>query len=1080
MSLFKRDQDQEKKWNGLRSNQKITVLQYDEAVYEQLRKDDVNHLQIDLPTPDHDLKLNLVKNEIFADGFFVSTDKEKSVNYTGGLHYKGQIEGQPGSIVAISFFDNEVIAVINETDGNKYVVGQSSALRRGSFAVYNTAEVDAPAIGCLSESLPGYSDYVNQIKMPTALEQRAAGGCVNIYFELGQSVFSNKGGTAGATNYITGAFNTVSALYAADGVTVKISQVFVWTTAEPYAADASNALTQFGQARKLNFNGNLAQMVRLKTGGAMSGIAWLNVLCSSASSSGAGPFSYAEILPTVSSLPTFSWTAEVITHELGHNLGSPHTQSCSWSGGPIDNCVAQEGSCAPGPTPVGGGTIMSYCHLTSIGINFSKGFGPLPKALILSRISASSCIVACSGGSTCVSPTGLTTTNITTSGATLSWTPVSGAISYSIDYKPSISTTWTTVNSVGTASSVVLSGLSAGTLYNWQVKTNCAVGSSTSTQSQLTTSSTASNCTSNPPAGLFSSSITSNTAMTTWSPSTGATSYSYYIKVGTTNPTWYLVIANFTGTELGLTSLMPGTFYTWKISANCTAGSSAFTEGQFTTLTSTNCTSSPPTGLTTTSISTVSAILNWNPVSTATTYAVQYKLNTSATWITLIANTTSTSISLTGLLSGLLYDWQVRSNCSAGSSAFAASSFTSTAATGCTSPVTLTTTNITGTTCTVNWSAVSGAFNYTLEMKEASDVNWSQLTVTSATAVNISSLTAGRAYDWRVKTNCSGSSSGYAQTQFTTTGTPPVTCNAPTSLTSSTITTSTATLAWVAGSGALNYSVEYKVNTSSQWVVANASLAATTFLLSNLTSSTIYDWRIKTNCSSTSSAYSTAQFTTGTVSNACPGTLDLTENGTIATAKPVPFNVDIKGQINPSGDMDYYSFVISKGGTIIISLTTLPADFDLRILNSTGTTSLGVSQNGGTISESITTSLSPGKYYIRVYGWSGATSSNCYTLRLQPTTASIESQAGIYYNPDALSTSVYPNPTTTSLNYRILGLTGPAELTVTDLQGRNVMTAYTKESTSQLDVSNLSAGFYFLKVRDENNRSNVVKFMKTL
>ncbi|MEO5583242.1 MAG: fibronectin type III domain-containing protein [Saprospiraceae bacterium] len=1079
MSLFKRDQDQEKKWNGLRSNQKISVIKYDESVYEQLRKDDIKNLQIDLPTPDHDLKLNLVKNEIFSDGFFVSTDKEKSVPYTAGLHYKGQIEGQPGSIVAISFFDNEVIAVVNETDGNKYVIGQTSSLRRGSFAVYNASDSEAPAIGCLSESLPGYAEYVNNIKMPTALEQRAAGGCVNIYFELGLSAYINKGGTTGATDYLTGAFNVVSALYAADGVTVKISQVFVWTTAEPYAADASTALTQFGQAKLNNFNGNLAQLIRLKTGGSMSGIAWVNVLCSSVGSSGAGPFSYAEILPTVSSLPTFSWTSEVITHELGHNLGSPHTQSCSWTGGPIDNCVAQEGSCTPGPTPVNGGTIMSYCHLTSIGINFSNGFGPQPKAMILSRISAASCIVACAtGGGSCVTPSGLTISGITTSGVTVSWTPVTGAINYTVDYKLSTSSTWTTVTSAGTLSSVVLSGLATGTAYNWQVKTNCAAGSSTSAQSQFTTGGTANNCTINPPAGLVTSSVTSTTAMTSWSATVGASSYSYYVKVGN-DPTWYLVIATFTGTELGLTNLMPGTSYTWRINANCTAGSSGSSTGQLTTLTSTNCTSAPPTGLSTTSINTSSAILNWSPVSTATTYAVQYKLRTSAIWTTLIANTTSASVSLTGLLAGTLYDWQVRSNCSAGSSAYAAGSFTTTSTAPCAAPVTLTTTNITGTTCTINWSPVAGVFNYTLEIKETSAVNWVQVTVTTATSINITGLISGTAYQWRVKTNCSSGASGYTQTQFTTTGTAPIPCNAPGSLTSSSITSTSATLAWAAVSGALNYSVEYKVSTATTWIVANAGLAATTFLLPNLSASTIYDWRIKTNCSSAGSAYTAAQFTTSAAASACPGTLDLTENGTIATAKPAPFNTDIKGQINPIGDIDYYSFVISTAGTITISLTGLSADFDLRLVNSAGGT-LATSQNGGVAPEGLNSTLSPGTYYIRIYGWNGATSSNCYTLRLDPTTATTEYNAGIFYNPDALTTSVYPNPATTILNYRILGLTGPTELTVTDLQGRNVMTSYTKESFSHLNVSTLSAGFYFLRVKDENNRSNVVKFMKTL
>ena len=39
---------------------------------------------------------------------------------------------------------------------------------------------------------------------------------------------------------------------------------------------------------------------------------------------------------------------------------------------------------------------MSYCHLTSAGINFLNGFGPQPATLIRNRIANASCISTCS------------------------------------------------------------------------------------------------------------------------------------------------------------------------------------------------------------------------------------------------------------------------------------------------------------------------------------------------------------------------------------------------------------------------------------------------------------------------------------------------------------------------------------------------------------------------------------------------------------------------------------------------------------------------------------------------------------
>ena len=1085
LNLFHRDQDQERKWNGLRSNQKVTVLQYDQSSYEKIKEGDVSSLEITLPTPDKDLKLTLEKNNFLAEGFFVSTDKEKSVVYNPGMHYKGKIVGEANSLVAISFYDNEVMAVINESNGTQYTVGSSSAFRRGSFVAYNATKADAPSIDCKSESLPGYKNASTMIKMPTALESRAAGGCVNIYFELGQSVFANKNSSVTeATNYLTGIFNVVSTLYNNDGVTAKISQILVWTTPEPYAATADNALTTFGQAKQLNFNGQLAQLIRLKTGGSMSGIAWVDVLCHGyGASQASGPFSYAEILPIYNSLPTFSWTAEVITHELGHNLGSPHTQSCSWPGGPIDNCVAQEGSCPPGPTPTNGGTIMSYCHLTSIGINFNNGFGPQPKALILNRIASASCVVACStGGTTCNTPTGLSTSGITTSGATLSWAAVSGASSYAINYKTTASNTWLPLSAATTSTSIALNGLAAGTSYDWQVRTNCGSGTSSAyVQLQFNTTSVVTpTCVTFPPTGLSTTNIAATTATISWNASTAAVNYNLYIKT-TAALGWTLLLANTTSLSANITNLSPSTSYQWQVQGNCVQGSSAFSVTSFTTTAvAANCTSFPPTGLSTTSISTSGAVLNWSAVATASSYAVQYKLQSSTSWITLTANTTSTTATLSTLTPSTAYNWQVRSNCSAGSSVFVGISF-STSALTCDAPSTLSTSNIANTSAIVSWSAANNAFNYTLDMKAATATQWTNVTITSSLSASISGLIAGTAYQWRVSTNCSSGSSAYAQSQFTTTGTVVVPCNAPASLTSSNITTSGATISWAAVSGALNYSIEYKLTSSGTWILAQTAWSSTIYSFTGLSANTIYDWHVRTNCSSGSSAYTAAQFTTtAVVNNTCPGSLDLGENGTTASALPVPFNTNTLGRVSPSGDVDYYSFVVSVGGSLTVTLTTLPADYDLRVYNAAGS-SMGLSQNGGTTSETLNLNLSAGTYYVRVYGWGGSNSAtSCYTLKVQTNTATIEYNAGTHFNAGVLSTTVFPNPANATLNYRIQGLSGPALLTITDLQGRQIMESYTKETNSQLNISSLSAGFYFLRVQDENKNSNVIKFLKTL
>jgi len=94
--------------------------------------------------------------------------------------------------------------------------------------------------------------------------------------------------------------------------------------------------------------------------------------------------------------PVYSWTNMVVTHELGHLFGSRHTHACVWNGNntAIDGCAGYvEGYCALPGNPPEGGTIMSYCHGQSVGINFSLGFGPQPGNVIRDRVNNAHCLL---------------------------------------------------------------------------------------------------------------------------------------------------------------------------------------------------------------------------------------------------------------------------------------------------------------------------------------------------------------------------------------------------------------------------------------------------------------------------------------------------------------------------------------------------------------------------------------------------------------------------------------------------------------------------------------------------------------
>jgi hypothetical protein len=76
-------------------------------------------------------------------------------------------------------------------------------------------------------------------------------------------------------------------------------------------------------------------------------------------------------------------------------------------------------------------------------------------------------------GGTCPTAAGLAASSITNTSATVSWGAATGATSYNLQYRVS-GGAWTTVNQTATSKS--LTGLTAGTTYEYQVQTVCSTG----------------------------------------------------------------------------------------------------------------------------------------------------------------------------------------------------------------------------------------------------------------------------------------------------------------------------------------------------------------------------------------------------------------------------------------------------------------------------------------------------------------------------------------------------------------------------------------------------------------------------
>jgi len=381
--------------------------------------------------------IDLVKFDIFADGFKVLEDVngvKTPFAYTPGLYYRGTVDGVEGTVAAFSFFKNEVYGIFSIPNEGNYTLVPNTMV--GTYYGYNTHYVlynDNDLLikqygpGCATEDFPEYLQMKKAAKTTTNLNEKVYFGCqeITVYELADHFTYVSKGNsTANVTNYTTALFNNQSTLYKNEGVLVSLKTVIVNATSDTYqgvsTSSSFNFLERFGNNTQNNLQGADLAVLLSTNGGNLGGVAWLQTLCTpfatyaSTANPGftadsVGPYCYCNIdnnNSAVDSFPTYSWDVEVTTHEMGHILGSPHTHRCCWnppgSGTTaIDGCYTLEPNpptapvCAmPNPQyPVGGGTIMSYCHLTSDGINFSNGFGTQPGDTVRTFIGNSSTFI---------------------------------------------------------------------------------------------------------------------------------------------------------------------------------------------------------------------------------------------------------------------------------------------------------------------------------------------------------------------------------------------------------------------------------------------------------------------------------------------------------------------------------------------------------------------------------------------------------------------------------------------------------------------------------------------------------------
>ena len=171
-------------------------------------------------------------------------------------------------------------------------------------------------------------------------------------------------------------------------------------------------------------------------------------------------------------------------------------------------------------------------------------------------------------------------------------------------------------------------------------------------------------------------------------------------------------------------------------------------------------------------------------------------------------------------------------------------------------------------------------------------------------------------------------------------------------------------------------------------------------------------------------------------------------NGTTAQAYQISTGTTYNSYISSASDVDYYTFATTQSGTITVNLSNLPKDYDLYLLNSSGT-QVAKSENGSTTAETITYSGAAGTYYVKVAGYNGAYSTTTKYALKADFSGSTPPPSGDTYEPNGTTAEAYGINTGTTYNSYIY--------TSTDVDYYKFST--TQSGTITVNLSNLPGDY---------------------
>jgi hypothetical protein len=352
------------------------------------------------------VELELARLDLARFDFGFRVDGRAEPELLDGLElsiWTGRVVGEPASDVLLSFSNVGVrgwIASAGATSHLLAVAGEGGDWTRARAVLASDTELEQRDLEqdfrCGTPASPTPAPSANQGSSSGArggASTTPVGACaafecriaLETDFQLHQ-VFNNNLGAQSA--YVATLLAAASARYQEQiSTTLTFPYVQFYTnsndpwTVPDLGTGTGALLDEFAAAWQGNIPADAVLGHFLSGASLGGGIAYLDVLCETSETFAFGVS--AEIdgdTPFPIAVGPLNWDFMVLTHELGHNFGSPHTHDFVPA---IDECAF--GNC------ITNGTIMSYCHLCPGGMNNITTFFH-PQSVALMSAAAQNCL----------------------------------------------------------------------------------------------------------------------------------------------------------------------------------------------------------------------------------------------------------------------------------------------------------------------------------------------------------------------------------------------------------------------------------------------------------------------------------------------------------------------------------------------------------------------------------------------------------------------------------------------------------------------------------------------------------------